>query len=450
MKKKNIESEIYGGDDLSNLPPADISKFHQLATADIIKILEPTIKKDDTNKLLVFLAMLNTYTEENQMNVAFIAPSSSGKSYIPLEVSTLFPEEDLIKLGCASPTAFYHDNGTYDKVTNTITINLERKIIIFLDQPNTELLARLRATLSHDEKEIKSKITDKTQKNGTRTKNITLRGFSTFIFCTAGLRVDEQESTRFLLLSPEIDQEKLREAVLQKILKSSDGKAFKKHVNSDPERQLLIQRIKAIKEAHVVDITIKNKKLIEDLFFERVRKLQPRHQRDISKIINIAKSLALLNLWFRENDGLSIVTTDADIQEAFKIWDTFSEAQERNLPPYIFDTYKEVIITEYNRRNPQSLLVPVGLTRGNICTAHYDVYGRYISDWVLRQMLSMLETAGLIYQESDPSDKRKVLIFPISGRTSETVNNSVGKGGVTPDLDNTGEDLLSVFDGKLP
>ena len=30
-----------------------------------------------------------------------------------------------------------------------------------------------------------------------------------------------------------------------------------------------------------------------------------------------------------------------------------------------------------------------------------------------QQILPILETSGLIYQEQDPSDKRKVLIFPV-------------------------------------
>lgn len=446
-----IEDPIYAGDDLSKLPPIDTSQFQPMTSDDIIRILEPTIKKDDTNKLLVFLAMLNTYTDENQLNVAFIAPSSSGKSYIPLEISTLFPEEDLIKLGTASPTAFYHDSsvGSYDKETNTIIVNLERKIIIFVDQPSTELLARLRAILSHDEKEIRSKITDKSEKHGTRTKNIIMKGFSTFIFCTAGLGIDEQETTRFLLLSPQINQEKLREAIVQKVHKSSDSEAFKKLINSNPERQQFIRRILAIRGAHVRDIKIKNEQLVLEMFFKRAGKLKPRHQRDISKIINIAKSLALLNYWFREHDGLSIVVSDEDITEAFRIWDTFSEAQELNLPPYIYDLYQDVILYEYNRRNPQGTLHAIGLTRRDIRSAHYTVYGRLIPDWQLRQVLSMLETAGLICQEADEVDKRQMRVYPTVAKAEETKNNGEKEGGGSPDLDNP-EGLLDIFDGNLP
>ena len=45
---------------------------------------------------------------------------------------------------------------------------------------------------------------------------------------------------------------------------------------------------------------------------------------------------------------------------------------------------------------------------------HFEVYGRMLDTNQLRQqILPMLETAGLIVQEADPSDKRKMLIYPV-------------------------------------
>lgn len=411
------------------IPPTDTSRFQPMGAEDVIRILEPTIKQDNTNKLLVFLGMLNAYTEENQMNIAFIAPSSTGKSHIPLEVSLLFPSEDLIKLGNASPTAFFHERGVYDKETNTIKVDLERKIVIFLDQPNTGLLEKIRALLSHDDKEIASKITDKSEKHGMRTKTIIMRGYSTFVFCTAGLRTDEQESTRFLLLSPEITQEKIKEAVLQKIKKSSDSRSFARILNANPERQLLMQRIRAIKEANVYDIKIQNEKLVEDMFFSKNTKPKPRDQRDIAKIINIIKSFALLNYWFRDRDGLSIVANEADIKNGFAIWDSLSESQSLSLPPYVHNIYKDVIVSEYKRKNPDNALVKVGLSRGDLMSAHYKYYNRTLSSWDLRGIVALLETAGLIYQESDVADKRRTLIYPTFSR--EEQNNGEVRGGET-------------------
>ncbi len=169
-------------------PPVDTSKFTQLTAQDLIAVLGLTIKRDEINKLITFLAQLSAYTEDSQLNISFNAPSSSGKSFIPLEVSTLFPQVDVLKLGSASATAFYHEQGVYDKEKNTITVDLSQKIIIFLDQPSTQLLSRLRALLSHDEKEIMAKITDKNQKGGNRKKLLLSEAFQQSYFAPQDLR----------------------------------------------------------------------------------------------------------------------------------------------------------------------------------------------------------------------------------------------------------------------
>jgi len=74
-----------------------------------------------------------------------------------------------------------------------------------------------------------------------------------------------------------------------------------------------------------------------------------------------------------------------------------------------------------------------GLSRQEIMKKHFEVYGRFLPDWQLRQwIIPMLETSGLITQEADSFDKRKILISP----TSEI--NSESEGGVE-----------QIFGGKL-
>jgi len=189
------------------------NKFEEIGPEEINNILSLTIKNDDTNKLITFLAFISVYTEDSQLNISFNSPSSTGKSYIPLEISTLFPKEDIIKMGYSSPTAFFHDKGEFKKEIRGYIVNLPKKILIFLDQPHQLLLQHLRPLLSHDEKEIALKITDKSEKYGLKTKNIFIKGFPVVVFCSAGLKIDEQESTRFILLSPEISEEKIEKEV---------------------------------------------------------------------------------------------------------------------------------------------------------------------------------------------------------------------------------------------
>jgi len=400
----------------------DISKFKPMTSDELLTILGLTIKRDNENKLITFLCQLSAYTESSQFNISFNAPSATGKSYIPIEISRLFPVSDALKIGHCSPTAFFHEaEGKWDADTHTKIVDLSHKILIFLDQPHNLLLQYLRPMLSHDEREIRLKITDKNQKYGLRTKNILLRGFPSVIFCSAGLKLDEQEATRFLLLSPETGQEKIRESVFEKLKKESDAEAYQRWLDSDANRALLKERIRAIKQQDISEVKISalQQKEIEDRFFADNKVLKPRHSRDIGRLISLVKAFALLNLWFRERDGSAIVASQEDIEEAFKVWDAISESQELGLPPYIYQLYQEVIVPAYKEKNEgrtEGLVDAtgkLGLSKQDILRKHYQVYGRVLPDWQLRQqIIPMLESAGLIAQEPDLNDRRKMLIYP--------------------------------------
>jgi hypothetical protein len=405
--------------------------FEPITSQELIEVLGLTIKKDEENKLVTFLCQLSAYTKDSQFNISFNAPSSTGKSYIPTEIARLFPEGDVIEVGYCSPTAFFHDVGKYDKEKQGYTVDLSGKILIFLDQPHTLLLQHLRPMLSHDKKEIRLKITDKSQKFGLKTKNIFLKGFPAVIFCTAGLKIDEQETTRFLLLSPETDREKIREAIQEKIKKEADKEAYLSWLEENPKRKSLKARIEAIKRENIQEINIGSPEKIEERFLAK-DKLKPRYQRDIGRIISLMKAFALLNLWDRERKGSAIVANEEDIEKAFRIWDAISESQEYNLPPYIYNLYQDVILTAWNEKNQkrtqgfEEITGQLGLTRREVMQEHLQVYGRVLADHTLRQqIIPMLENAGLIVQEPDPNDKRRMLIYPTTSLTiSGDQNNS--------------------------
>jgi len=416
-----------------------IKKYPPISAKDLIEILGTTIKHDNINKLVAFLGQLSAYTEDSQLNISFNAPSSSGKSYIPLEIAKLFPAEDVMILGQVSPTAFYHMAGDYDEENQCYIVDISRKIIIFLDQPHTMLIERMRPILSHDKKEIESQITDKSQKNGLRTKKVIIRGYPVVFYCSAGLRMDEQEATRFILLSPEITQEKLREGILETLRKVSDPGAYWDHTELNAPRQQLKGRIEAIKNSNIADIriTTKDQEYIKKRFFDSISMLKPRHQRDIKRVASISKIMALLNLWDRQNEGSNIVASRTDIDEAFNIWQQISVSQELNIPPYVYNIYKDIILVVFNEKNADrdqdiiDMTDVLGITRQELLNKHYKIYGRMMNAIALRQhILPMLSQAGLIIEKQDPSDKRAQLIFP------NTPNNSELDSGVKNDSNN--------------
>ncbi len=428
----------------------DTSQFSQISSEALLDTLGLTIKYDAENKLATFLCELSAYTENAQFNISYNAPSSTGKSYIPTEIARLFPEDDVMEIAYCSPTAFFHDVGQYDKEKNSYLVDLSHKILIFLDQPHNELLARLRPLLSHDKKEIAIKITDKTQKNGTKTKNILLRGYPSVIFCTAGLRIDEQEATRFLLLSPEVNQDKIQQGISATIRKEANSDDFKSWLEENPERALLKERIRAIKLEKIKEINIASHETIEKRFLEKNKTLKPRHQRDIKRLLSLIKSFAILNVWWRERNGSTITANEEDINEAFKLWDKIAVSQELNLPPYIYNLYKEVILPAWEAKNSdrsevfEEITGKLGLSRQEVLDKHFAVYGRMLDSHQLRQqILPMLETAGLIVQEQDPSDKRKIMIFPSSlYQLSGVKINSEMESGVK-NTEEESEDIIS-------
>jgi len=284
-------------------------------------------------------------------------------------------------------------------------MDLGRKVMIFLDQPHDLLLAHLRPLLSHDKEEILVKITDKTKNAGMRTKTIAIKGFPVVIFCTARLITDDQEATRLFMMSPEMDQEKFRQAIFERIRKEADFQTYVTALESNLQRQALKERIKAIKEAHVDDIKIRSPEKIKTAFLGKRKILKPRHARDISRVLSMVKSLALLNLWHRDIEGTTLIANDEDIEQALHLWDSVSYSQELNLSPYVYQFYLDVFV-------PLSENHKGGITRQSIIKRHFELYERPLADWQLRrEILPLLEMAGLIIQVQDATDKRKTLIM---------------------------------------
>ena len=115
----------------------------QLSYEGISSTLNATIKHYSSSKLATFLSMISTYGRDYPLNCIFKADTSTGKSWIALETASLFPQEDLMVLMKASPSSFYHLYGKQDE-DGMIHVDLDRKLVIFKDQPHDLLLDELK------------------------------------------------------------------------------------------------------------------------------------------------------------------------------------------------------------------------------------------------------------------------------------------------------------------
>ena len=422
--------------------PINPSTFDEMSLDDLSKILNLTIKYDNENKIITFLCMLSAYTGKSQINVTFNAQSSSGKSYIAIEVAKLFPEADKIMLSGASPTSFYHGEGVYDKERKAKIVSLERKILIFLEQPDPKLQERLRSVLSHDNWSVNYRITNKDKRGANRAELIIIEGFPSTVFCSASLKLDEQETTRAILLSPEVTKEKILASVKLSAFASADSNLYALNVESNIERNELKDRIIAIKRELVDEIRIENPTKIIDRFnlLTNNRPLSG-HSRYIKHLTYLIKAIALLNLWHRKDNLGNIIASQKDIDQAFVLWEKFTEGQNLNISPAVHTFYKQYIIPAFNEKAKDldnAVMMKdgkVGISRQEVLSYYAKTEGTiFNSDYFTKQILPQLENSGLIAQHNPTEgDKRSKHIFPLLKVEEQ---NNIGQGeGVGTDVD---------------
>ena len=382
-------------------------EYPPITLSEIDDILGQTIKGDHINRQIIFLSMVLTYTEQDQVNIILSGQSSSGKTFLAEEVSSLFPTESVIKLAHTSPTAFFHNSKEMVKKGNEFYLDMRGKTYIFLDQPHSQLLQFLRPVLSHDQKVIECRITDKDQKFGLRTKTVKIVGSPTVIFCSANFEIDEQELTRSFSLSPEVNQEKLTISVKAAIHRESNTLSVNKEIYQNKSRIELTERIIAIREANIKHIIVPQEEYIFTKFADG-KKLIPRNHRDIVRVIRLAKAIALINLWHRnynpENQSISVETSDID--EAFGIWKQIAEYQQVGISQQTTQIFTRVIAPLCKNN-----IFDNWATKQSIIHKYLSVFGSPLSTYQLnRYILPSLESAGLIFLEFKPGSKKEYVV----------------------------------------
>ena len=316
--------------------------------------------------------------------------------------------------GKTTPTAFYYSQSLQEKDAKTGQpfINLERRILIFTEQPDTQLQENLRALLSHDSKRTPFAITNK-GKNG---KNTAMEGYilgfpSTF-FCSANMRIDEQEQTRCLILSPESTQEKIRAGVDTSIAKNSHRDAYEAQIEGDKSRRQLMERILYIKNLKIKTIDIDDSDYLKNKFMNGRKALLPRTQREIAHFMSLAKAMALINAPFRMVNG-KIIVQNRDVDEALKLWTPLSQSMSYGVSPQTFNFYKSIILPAYRAKNKYAVQEK-GVTYDEIIAEYHSQTGSYPNtENIRKQYVPALKTAALISCNKDEDDKRQKIITPL-------------------------------------
>jgi len=415
---------------------------------ELLNILRTLIKEDDFYASMVLMHAFSAYTPE-PMNLLAQAPTSEGKTYPIVTILSLFPREDVWFLGGLSPTAIAHDHGTliledtgaelepilmqlqeeYESTKDrqrrreikreirdllrraAIRVDLENKILFFMDNPNQETLNRLRPILSHDTWEISYKFTDRR------------RGWPAALAAlTKGSRdVDtwEQLVSRFTTISPRQSREKYREAVklvaLKKGLPEPALNAALQLSRFEWAREAVgavITRLKLLKEKARRATGKPNPNIFWIPFYRHIGEEFPasvgRHMRDSVRFMTALQMSAAINVYARPilkiGDYEAIIVTRADYERAVRLYFMGEQGESifTGLPDHVLKFFHEVVLPLWREKGEEG-----GILIEEMRARFPEVFGKTISSKALQNhYLPPLIDIGLLDKEPYPDDRR--------------------------------------------
>jgi hypothetical protein len=221
---------------------------------------------------------------------------------------------------------------------------------------------------------------------------------------------EDQENTRTFILSPEMSQDKLREAIDLIAEKETDYDVFRENILKDPRRQWLADRLKCIKAAQIREITLtpEDSEYVKQEFLRRNPYLVPRYTRDFPRLIALAKAHALLNCVHRRTNKLDVIEASRrDIEVALELYEHIAQANELGIPPQLLEWYNKVIVPIWQSQDEIA-------DRKTILRKHLKVYHQPLNRHRLEvEFIPSLESANLVATEQDPDDRRRVLYVPL-------------------------------------
>lgn len=237
-------------------------------------------------------------------------------------------------------------------------------------------------------------------------------GFPFTFFCSANMRIDEQEQTRCLILSPESSPEKIAAGIDICIAKNSHKNDYDTQLENNQDRRCLMDRVLYIKSLHVDSIDIDDSDYLKARFMEGREVLLPKTQREISHFISIVKGITLINAPFRTKDG-KIIVSNSDIDEAMKLWKPLSESMAYGISPQTYNFYKNIILPAYHIKN-KGAAQKKGITYDEIRKEYFKQTGSYPNmENIRKQYVPALKTAALISCNKDEDDRRQKIIVPL-------------------------------------
>jgi len=320
----------------------------------------------------------------------------------------------------------------------TILINLQGKIVIFLEPPQRELLNLIKPILSHDTPEISYDYVDRTEKGGFQTQRVIVRGFPACIFCSAKdeskWEVWAEIQSRFLVTSPNMNQAKVHDGnVLISQRKGLPNSMQQQVIVSDKERKLARKSVSFLKrwmhrlaQSNMLDYDHQNAVWIPYafIFANALKSERGTDNRITERIFSLLNVMALTKVHQREtlvygNERLVIATLE-DLSETLHITQNLS-----GIPPHKLKFFKEVFLSLYESKTEPNFKDDKvedrrGVTTSQLSECHKLKTGKSITTQnIINTYLNELENNGFVDKQDSQIDKRQKIYFPIMDMPKE-------------------------------
>lgn len=435
-KEKNSEREKRIGSPIKQIE-------HYLNS--IVKYDEKLVKK-------LIRVCFSAYTS-SPLNLGIMAPTSEGKTYATVQVTNLFPKDDVIFVGRMSPTALIHQKGILvdkngmpieekikeleerlktnpekkaeinkekEEILNNAKnlVDLHGKILVFAEPPDAKLWDIIKPILSHDKDEIEYRTT---QSDGSLlVKETIIRGFPAVIFCSAKNekrdRIWDEIETRFDISSPNTSIEKYREANKFTALKMGIPSVADGMISNQEDEKFAKYHIHEIKDS-IVKLCKNNKNPVWNPFYQIIGESFPSTEgismRNCQRLMSHTNVESLINskrnlkIQVKVNDEFEqiVVTSIDDIDSVVSIIGEVSV-----IPPEKIKFFNDIFIPASKES------VDGWVTTDALAKKYTEIYQKTTtSKKILESFANPLESYDVLDSKTNPDNKTQKL-FKVSGK----------------------------------
>ncbi len=363
---------------------------------------------DETVRRLELLTCVSAYGEW-PLNLSLQQVWSAGKSTTITTVAGYFEGHDTWFVGAVSPKAMVHQRGIHNEEQDAFLINLDKKIIVFLDEPEFHTLMMLKPLLSHDRRRTEYRFV------GENLKTITtiLEGWPACIFCSVQSKYTEEFTSRWYTASPSTAQEKLRRVVDLKGRMAAQPEKYEK----GKDFKIWQSAFRLLKKGGRWKVAVPYAETLAKHFHPR----KPADMRFFQLFLGLIKASAILHGYQREKDDDGrLKATIQEYEIARDIYLEIEEPTRYGVGENVLSFYRNIILPMLKSELDYG-------TYDSLTQKYYEVIGESLSTGHIRDhYLKPLEQNGLISIQQHPQDKRMKAIYVISRTTPPSLLDDEG------------------------